>query len=599
MSIPSSRRASLFARLVGYFSAVVVTVLVAAALIAMPALDHQAQEQMIRQLTVSAKLMEADVATAFTQPTIQRLQPLAVSLGQRAGSRVTIIDPQGRVLGDSDVPSGAIASLENHRHRPEVEAAFAGSVGHSVRYSKTVKRRLLYVAQPIYGQDRLLGVLRLAVPLTAMARLHHEIRRSLGAALAVGLVVALILGAWLAYRISTPLARLTRRAEHYARGKFDVPPVTVGTVREIEELSAVLQSMAQAIRGHIEALTIERNQATAILESLMEGVIAVDDEGKILVANAAASLLLGVPGPALAGRSVFETVRHDGMQALVRRVLESGHRTTQEVTLFAPRERLLRVHASPCARGGEAGPRVVLVIQDMTEHGRYEQLRKEFVANVSHELKSPLTAIRSLTETLLEGGLDDPTHNRRFVHSIDEEAARLTRLIEDLLQLSQIESQAVPLRPAPVELARLAEEVIASLQAVIVPRRLTVRQEISPELLVSADPDRLRQVFLNLLENAVKYNRQDGSITLSAETDVRGVIISIADTGIGIPQVDLPRIFERFYRVDKARSRELGGTGLGLSIVKHIIEAHGGRIWVDSHLNQSSTFYFTLPSLKS
>ena len=157
----------------------------------------------------------------------------------------------------------------------------------------------------------------------------------------------------------------------------------------------------------------------------------------------------------------------------------------------------------------------------------------------------------------------------------------------------------MPLRPTPVELARLAEEVIASLQAVIVPRRLTVRQEISPELLVSADPDRLRQVFLNLLENAVKYNRQDGSITLSAETDVRGVIISIADTGIGIPQVDLPRIFERFYRVDKARSRELGGTGLGLSIVKHIIEAHGGRIWVDSHLNQGSTFFFTLPSLKS
>ena len=249
----------------------------------------------------------------------------------------------------------------------------------------------------------------------------------------------------------------------------------------------------------------------------------------------------------------------------------------------------------PCQGSGEAGPSVVLVIQDVTESHRYEQLRREFVANVSHELKSPLTSIRGLTETLQGGALEDPSANRRFVQLIDEYADRLSRLIEDLLALSQIESQAVPLALATVPLKPLAESVLASLQPAIAQRRLSVSVNVPEGFAVRADADRLRQVLFNLLDNAVKYNRDDGSLRVSAIRSDGTATVAVADSGIGIPPDDLPRVFERFYRVDKARSREPGGTGLGLSIVKHLVEAHGGRVFVESSLGGGSTFSFTLP----
>ena len=274
----------------------------------------------------------------------------------------------------------------------------------------------------------------------------------------------------------------------------------------------------------------------------------------------------------------------------MREVMRQRQPAVKEVTLFQPKERTVRLHGVPCAGGGPAGPVAIFVIQDVTEAHRYEQLRREFVANVSHELKSPLTSIRSLAETLLEGALSDSDNNRRFVQLIDEDAARLSRLIHDLLALSQIESQAVPLKLATVELAPLLDSVLASLQPSVVQRRLAVAVDLPPGLRIKVDPDRFRQVLFNLLDNAVKYNRDGGSIRISASQEGAWMTVRIADTGIGIPAQALPRIFERFYRVDKARSRDLGGTGLGLSIVKHIVEAHGGRVAVESRPGEGTCF---------
>lgn len=340
----------------------------------------------------------------------------------------------------------------------------------------------------------------------------------------------------------------------------------------------------------------ERLQAAAILESLSEGVVAVNAAGEIVSINPAARALLGLGQLPLTGAKLFETLRQLELHQLVRAVMESGRLTLKEFPIFSPRERTLRAQGVPCAAPGARGARVVVLLQDVTDLHRYDQLRREFVANVSHELKSPLTSIRSLTETLLDGGLHDPSCNQRFVALIEEDSTRLSRLIDDLLILSQVESRAVPLRLSAVELGPCISSVIAPREVLVAEKKLTIGVEVANHTTVRVDPDRLRQVLDNLFDNAVKYSPVGGRIQIVARPTTAGrVEVRVLDQGPGIPPEARVRVFERFYRVDKTRARELGGTGLGLSIVKHIVEAHGGRTWVESTLGEGSQFCFTLP----
>ena len=359
--------------------------------------------------------------------------------------------------------------------------------------------------------------------------------------------------------------------------------------RRLMEAQAWSQAHVDALTADVQHLTAERDRLALALDRLAEGVILLDGEGRVLVLNPAAADLLGIRAPLRAGLRLTDLTGHPALHS----VLDETHGATQPVTrtiaIFQPAERIVRACGLRRADG------TLLILEDLTERQQYERLRKDLVANVSHELKSPLTAIRGLTETLLEGALADPANNRRFVGLIDEEALRLGRLIDDLLHLAQLESPVAPVAPRPVDVRQLVQELWPGWQAEAAKRRLTLTAALDDAPRVQADPDRLKQVFINLVDKAIKYNREGGTVRISAHPEGALLRISIEDTGIGIPEPDLPRVFERFYRVDKARSRALGGTGLGLSIVKHIVEAQGGTVAATSRHDQGSTFSFTLP----
>ena len=355
---------------------------------------------------------------------------------------------------------------------------------------------------------------------------------------------------------------------------------------------------AEQLERRVHELEFQRNQAQAILESMVEGVVALDREGRVLWLNGSAQRFFGMEPNRVVGKRLTDLVRQPELELLIGDTLRSRRPAARELQIFSPREQVIRIQAAPC-EGGPESAALVLVAQDVTDIRRLEAMRREFVANVSHELKTPLTSIKGLVETLLDGALDDVANNRRFVTLIDEEAVRLSRLIDDLLELSQIESKASPLTLQPVDLRALIDGIGASLRPQLDERRVTLDVAIPPQVpAIRGDPGRLRQVFFNLLENAVKFNTEEGRVTVRATTEGSMVRIAVEDTGIGIPEQDLPRIFERFYRVDKARSRELGGTGLGLAIVKHLVELHGGQVNVRSRPGQGSIFTVTLPAKK-
>ncbi len=365
--------------------------------------------------------------------------------------------------------------------------------------------------------------------------------------------------------------------------------------RPVERIMAAHTAMADQLERRVHELEAQRNQAQAILDSMVEGVLALDREGRVLWFNASAQRLFAIPSGEAGGKRLIEVFRQPDMEGLVREVLDRQRPAVREVHAYTPEERIIRFQAAPCD-GPPGGAALVLVAQDVTDVRRLEGMRREFVANVSHELKTPLTSIKGLIETLLAGALEDQGSNRRFVGMIEEDATRLTRLIDDLLELSQIESKAVPLRLEPVDLHALADELAPTFRQPLSERGVTLEIRVPPQTPpVRADRERLRQILLNLLDNAIKFNVSGGRVTVEAEAQGPSVQVSVADSGGGIPEADLPRIFERFYRVDKARSRGLGGTGLGLSIVKHLVELHQGTVEVASQPGQGSRFTVTLP----
>jgi len=517
-----------------------------------------------------------------------------------SGARVTVIDKAGLVLADS---AHDPETMENHAHRPEIVQAYSSGAGQSVRHSATLGRDLVYRAvryQPAAGPP---VVIRMALPLAQIDLSLAELRRRLfGASLVMLLLGG---GASLVYfRVfATRVERLKDFSRRVAAGDFR--PLPVERARdELAELADTLNETARRLDGTIRSLSGERHRSSAILRSMVEGVAVIDAGEKIVFSNRAFSEILSLDPAAIEGRPVIEVVRHSDLLELIRRALAGEEGLQNDIALGIVHPRNFAVTAAPvqaleaAAPAGGAGKPAgaVVVLHDVSELRRLERVRQDFVANVSHEFKTPLTAIQGFAETLLGGALEDPRSNRRFLEIIREHAVRLARLTDDLLKLARIEAGKLDVQFSPVSVAELVERCAETTVLKASRKQIVLEIDVPAELpAVRGDAMLLREVLQNLLDNAIQYTPEGGRIRVTATAGEREVILTVVDTGIGIPLADQERIFERFYRVDAARSREAGGTGLGLSIAKHIVETHGGRLWVKSEVGHGSAFSFSIP----
>ena len=420
----------------------------------------------------------------------------------------------------------------------------------------------------------------------------YSIKGAFVIAIAVSLLLSLSLSYFISRKITMPIRDMISAAKDIAKGDFY--RIRVDTKDELHELSEILNLMSDELKKKMAEMAEGRTRLDTILSTMSEGLLAIDCNGKILLANPVLPRMFELKRETVIGRSYLDIIRHNQLNNIIKDVLESRQSIVREIEQFFPEERYLAVYASVAKEIKEGGVCAVFIFHDITKIKRLERIRKDFVANVSHELKTPLTSIKGYTEALIDGAIDDSKKAKEFLNIISNHTDRLNNIITDLLQLSYIESGQYKPKASKAGLKAVVDKAAGLLKANIEKKHFILNIQIPEDLTVIADEDKLSLVFVNLIDNAIKYTSEKGTITIKAEGKNKDVLISVADTGMGIPKYDLVRIFERFYRVDKERSSELGGTGLGLSIVKHIIESHGGRVWAESEPNKGSSFYFTL-----
>ncbi|MBI3637878.1 MAG: HAMP domain-containing protein [Candidatus Rokubacteria bacterium] len=575
------------------------------------ALERFAVESLEARLAPAARLLEDDARPLFAAGATTGQRDTFVRRAARpTEARVTLIGRDGAVLADSEVPAADLSRLENHAGRPEVRAAFDDRVGHDLRQSATLGAPLLYVAVPVHAGGQVVGALRLAVPLAVVTASYRALDRVMLVGVLVALGVAVAIALFVAGRVTRPVVEMRAIAARMSDGDFSVR-VPVRSPDEIGGLGRALNVMAARLRDKMDDAAQEQAKVAVILDGMVEGVIAVDGHEQILLMNERARAMFGVARGSGDRKPFLEVVRNADLHEIFRDSRALGARAgegtpeailTRELALTAPAprglagDRTLQVNAVPLRLGGE-GLGAVMVLHDVSELRRLERVRTEFVANVSHELRTPLTAIQGYLETLLGGALDERENARAFLEIVARHTERLGRLLADLTDLSNIELGRVTLHRAAVDIAEVVESVLAIMQPRAQARDVALTAALPPDLPAAhADHDRVAQILINLVDNAVKYTPEGGQVTVSARgASGRDVEVTVADTGIGIPAADLPRITERFYRVDRARSRELGGTGLGLAIVKHLVVAHGGELTIASEVGRGTTVRITLP----
>jgi two-component system phosphate regulon sensor histidine kinase PhoR len=569
--------------------------LLALMLLVGPALKERALEENRQTLLVKAALMAHVVDGALASgASPAAIDALVDEAGRESGgSRFTIVAPDGRVLGDSAVSGEALARLENHLRRPEIQEAMASGRGTSIRHSATVGDDLVYAAVTIRGRGDVLGYSRVARPVRGVESDVRQLRSSIGLALLLAFGITALLSLAVSSTVAGPLRAVMDSARRFAAGDLSARS-RVARTDEIGELARILNHSADQLQDRLTDIARERARTDAILSAMEEGLLAVDHRGSVLIANDILARSLGLRD--FAGRHYLEVIRQRDVTELIEDVLKSGERRTDEVAL--PHLRKVYALAAVPFPGLEGAPHgAVLTFHDVTERRRVDQVRRDFVANASHELRTPLTSIRGFVEALEDGAMDDPATGQRFLGKIRTHADRMAALVADLLELSRLEAGQRPVESAPMSPAEVAAEVAASLAPLALEHDVAVTATDEGAPPVMSDGDAVRRILENLVENAIKYTGRGGRVSIvSRATGGGGAAVEVSDNGPGIAPEHLPRIFERFYRVDKARSREIGGTGLGLAIVRHLAESLSGRVTVESAPGRGARFVLELPA---
>lgn len=521
----------------------------------------------------------------------KQLQPII----KNTEKRITLIDVNGQVIYDSHEN---IENMENHKDRSEVKDAINGNESNIIRYSKTLGKEMMYYSIPLKENSQVIGVLRLSIPLNALNSINRNIFISTITASLIGIIIASIIGYRYLYYITKPIKELIIGVKDIASSNFS-HRITNLSKDEFGELASSFNEMADQLQESIGALQLQNVKLETILNSMSSGIVAVDTKRDIILMNPSAREIFHIKeNQEVIGKNILENIRNNQFYKMINNILLNHEESPIEIEMDYPKKKILKISSNPIRYidKHERIKGIILIIEDITQLRKLENIRKDFVANVSHELKTPITSIKGFVETLRSGEVDDRDIEKRFLEIIDFESERLIRLVEDISTLSNLENDQRPVISDKIEIKDTLDEIIPMVSQLAMKKNILVESQIQEDISpLYFAKDQFKQMIINLIDNAIKYTPEGGTVKICVRQREKGMEIEIKDTGIGIPKEDIPRLFERFYRVDKARSRSAGGTGLGLAIVKHILHSMNGKIKVESQVGKGTSFILYLP----
>lgn len=583
------RHSPIFLRLYAGFAVVILFSILIVGLMVQRQIEQASLRDISNNLSSQAFILQQSFADIGQQDQ-QQVQLRVEQMGLRIDTRITLLTKDGQVIADSEFSP---LQMDNHRYRPEIIAASVSKIGQSKRYSRTLKKPMLYVAVAAIASNSNLGYIRTALSTHRIDEEINYLRRVIIIAASLTGLIALFIGYWLAMSFARPLKQMTLIAKNYAHGRYQLR-IPSHRRDEIGDLARSLNQMADISAQRFDIIKTERDQLSTILKSMNEGVITVTNEGLITHVNAAACRMLRTSSDRCLGQALKDIDPSKNLDQAFIRCQQQQASVERQIQLDGYTfSRHYRLHVTLLKQSHKAD--AILVLQDITDVQRIDKMRADFVANASHELKTPITAIRGFAETLIGDEHIDNTMKQRFIRKIHGQSIRLSGLVSDLLALSRLESNDEAFN-TQVDIHQVVQRVCANLQAVAQTHQVSLQLDAKDgPILILGDDKALGQMATNLIDNAIKYTPENGTVSVTLNIAEGQVVLAVKDDGLGIDTADQGRIFERFYRVDKARSQSLGGTGLGLAIVKHIVQSHKGRLHLKSKLNQGSTFTVTVP----